>query len=111
MDEIPHDRRGDMSKRHVSIVKTGSRPDYDAVLAAVRKSIDLIGGLDDVVKSGQMVLINPSWVAAPAGPNFPNNVRPTVLSRWAINARPKIGAATATPRAARPTASMSFRPY
>jgi hypothetical protein len=33
------------------------------------------------------------------------------LSRWAINARPKIGAATATPRAARPTASMSFRPY
>jgi hypothetical protein len=64
MNEIPHDRRGDMSKRHVSIVKTGSRPDYDAVLAAVRKSIDLIGGLDDVVKSGQMVLINPSWVAA-----------------------------------------------
>jgi len=57
---------GDMSKSQVSIVKTGSRPDYDAVLAAVRKSIDLIGGLDDVVKSGQMVLINPSWVATPA---------------------------------------------
>lgn len=55
-----------MSKSQVSIVKTGPRPDYDAVLAAVRKSIDLIGGLDDVVKSGQMVLINPSWVATPA---------------------------------------------
>ena len=38
-----------MSKRQVSIVKTGSRPDYEAVLAAVRKSIDLIGGQGDVV--------------------------------------------------------------
>ena len=57
-----------MSKSQVSIVKTGSRPDYDTVLAAVRKSIDLIGGLDDVIKPGQMVLINPSWVAAPADP-------------------------------------------
>ena len=55
-----------MSKSQVSIVKTGMRPDYDAVLAAVRKSIDLIGGLDDLVNSDQIVLINPSWVAAPA---------------------------------------------
>ena len=55
-----------MSKSQVSIVKTGTRPDYDAVLAAVRRSIDLIGGLEEVVKSGQTVLINPSWVASPA---------------------------------------------
>ncbi|MGW8185945.1 MAG: hypothetical protein ACWGNK_01725, partial [Desulfobacterales bacterium] len=57
-----------MSKSQVSIVKTGARPDYEAVLAAVRRSIDLIGGLDDIVRSDHLVLINPSWVAAPADP-------------------------------------------
>ena len=58
-----------MSKSQVSIVKTGAGPNYEAVLSAVRKAVELIGGLNDVVKPGQTVLINPSWVASPADPS------------------------------------------
>ncbi len=56
-----------MYKSKVSIVRTGPRPAYEEVLAAVRKSIELIGGLAGVVTQGDLVLINPSWVASPAG--------------------------------------------
>ena len=56
-----------MDKVKVAIARTGPRPDYEAVSAAVRKAVDLIGGLADIVKPGQTVLINPSWVASPAG--------------------------------------------
>ena len=57
-----------MEKAKVSIVKTGPQPEYEAVLAAVRKAVDLIGGMADLIKPGATVLINPSWVATPAGP-------------------------------------------
>ncbi len=56
-----------MGKAKVSIVRTGPQPAYEEVLAAVRKAVDLIGGLEDLVKPGHKVLINPSWVASPAG--------------------------------------------
>jgi uncharacterized protein (DUF362 family) len=55
-------------KASVSIVKTPPRPDYAAVREAVQKTLDLIGGIDDVVKAGDLVLINPSWVAPPVAP-------------------------------------------
>ncbi len=54
-----------MGQSIVSIVKTPKDPDYTAVLDAVRRAVDLVGGLDDVVAAGQSVLINPSWVADP----------------------------------------------
>lgn len=55
-----------MPKSQVSIVKTGADPNYDQVLAAVRRAVDMVGGMASVVKPGQKVLINPSWVASPA---------------------------------------------
>ncbi len=54
-----------MSKTKVSIAKTNQNPDYAEILGAVRKALDLIGGVEDVIKPGQLVLINPSWVAPP----------------------------------------------
>jgi len=55
-----------MAESVVSIVKTGPQPEYPAVLKAVREALELIGGLKDIIKPGQLVLINPSWVASPA---------------------------------------------
>ncbi len=54
-----------MGKAKVSIVRTGPRPEYDAIRNAVKKALDLIGGIEEIVKPGNLVLINPSWVAAP----------------------------------------------
>ncbi len=54
-----------MSKANVSIVKTGPKPEYPQIRAAVEKALELIGGVRDVIKSGDLVLINPSWVAPP----------------------------------------------
>ncbi|CAB1082316.1 hypothetical protein D1AOALGA4SA_9941 [Olavius algarvensis Delta 1 endosymbiont] len=49
----------------VSIVKTNPRPDYLQIRQAVQQSLDLIGGIRDIVKPKDLVLINPSWVAPP----------------------------------------------
>jgi len=49
----------------VSIVKTQPQPDYSQIRQAVMRSLDLIGGIRDIVKSEDLVLINPSWVAPP----------------------------------------------
>jgi uncharacterized protein (DUF362 family) len=49
----------------VSIVKTKSQTDYSQIRQAVQESLDLIGGIRDVVKPDDLVLINPSWVAPP----------------------------------------------
>lgn len=54
-----------MSKSKVSIVKTKQNPGYPEIRDAVRRALDLIGGIGDVVKPGKLVLINPSWVAPP----------------------------------------------
>ncbi len=58
-------RKGVMSKSTVSIVKTKENPDDSEIAEAVRKSVDMIGGIEDVVKPGYLVLLNPSWVAPP----------------------------------------------
>jgi len=52
-------------KSEVSIVKTKPQPDYAEIRRAVQQSLDLIGGIRDIVRPGHLVLINPSWVAPP----------------------------------------------
>jgi len=52
-----------MSKSKVSIVKTSPNPDYEQIRAAVEKAVNLLGGIGQIVKPGQKVLINPSLVA------------------------------------------------
>jgi uncharacterized protein (DUF362 family) len=55
-----------MSKVRVSIAKTNPNPGYPEIRDGVQKALDLIGGVQDTVKPGDLVLINPSWVAPPA---------------------------------------------
>jgi uncharacterized protein (DUF362 family) len=54
-----------MQKASVAIVKTPAGPDFEQIHAAVKKSLDLIGGIEDIIQPGHLVLINPSWVAPP----------------------------------------------
>lgn len=57
-----------MSKSKVSIVKTSPKPKYGAIRKAVERALELIGGADDLIKPGEKVLLNPSWVAPPTEP-------------------------------------------
>jgi uncharacterized protein (DUF362 family) len=57
-----------MNKAKVAIVKTKQNPGYEDILDSVRKAIDCIDGVEDVIKPGHLVLINPSWVAPPVEP-------------------------------------------
>jgi uncharacterized protein (DUF362 family) len=57
-----------MSTTTVSIVKTNPDPQYGEILNCVRAALDLIGGIEDIIKAGHLVLINPSWVAPPVEP-------------------------------------------
>lgn len=89
-----------MDKSLVSIVKTAPRPDYPAVLAAVRKSLELIGGVEDIIKPGHLVLLNPSWVACPAGPETGSCTWPEISRAMAdiireMGARPVIAESSA----------------
>ncbi len=52
-------------KTKVSIVKTPPQPNYEEIRQAVERSIHLIGGINDIIRPGKLVLINPSWVAPP----------------------------------------------
>jgi uncharacterized protein (DUF362 family) len=54
-----------MQKASVSIVRTPAGPDFEQIYTAVKKSLDLIGGIKDIIQPGDLVLINPSWVAPP----------------------------------------------
>jgi uncharacterized protein (DUF362 family) len=56
-----------MTKSVVSIVRASSRSRYEAVSEAVRRAIDLAGGLSEIVSAGDSVLIKPNLVA-PFGP-------------------------------------------
>jgi uncharacterized protein (DUF362 family) len=51
-------------KSQVSISKTKSNPGYEEIRAAVGQAIHLLGGMRDIVRPGQKVLVNPSWVTA-----------------------------------------------
>ena len=57
-----------MVKSKVSIVKTPPQPDFRGIRKAVHEAISLIGGINDLVKPGMKVLLNPSWVAPPTEP-------------------------------------------
>jgi uncharacterized protein (DUF362 family) len=52
-------------KSKVSIVKTQPNPNAEEIRQAVERSIRLIGGINDIIRPGNLVLINPSWVAPP----------------------------------------------
>jgi uncharacterized protein (DUF362 family) len=54
-----------MNKAKVSIVKTKQNPGYAEIYEAVKRALDLIGGVEDIIRPGDLVLINPSWVAPP----------------------------------------------
>jgi len=51
-----------MVKSQVAIVKTRQDPDYEQIHCAVENAVNLLGGIRDIVKPGQKVLVNPSWV-------------------------------------------------
>ncbi|MCG6536776.1 MAG: hypothetical protein L7F78_19235, partial [Syntrophales bacterium LBB04] len=57
-----------MAKSRVAIVKTPQKPHYQQIRAALEKAVDLIGGIRDIVRPGQKVLINPCWVTARTKP-------------------------------------------
>jgi uncharacterized protein (DUF362 family) len=54
-----------MSKTKVSIVKTGAKPTYSKIRETVEEALNLIDGIQDIIKPGDLVLVNPSWVAPP----------------------------------------------
>jgi uncharacterized protein (DUF362 family) len=57
-----------MPRSKVSAVRTPKNPSGKEIEGAIRKAIDLIGGLDDIISRKDLVLINPSWVAPPTDP-------------------------------------------
>ena len=67
-----------MSKSVVSVVRTGrSRP--EEIGEAVRKAIDLAGGLGDIVKPGMLVLLKPNVVVPPPRPRQGGTTNPDVV--------------------------------
>lgn len=64
-----------MEKSTVSIV----RIEEDQVLRAVRKAVDLIGGIEEVVSPGEKVLLNPNWCVVPAEPKVGVVTNPLVV--------------------------------
>jgi uncharacterized protein (DUF362 family) len=54
-----------MNSVKVSVVKTDSRTGYREIYNAVKHALDLIGGIEMLIKPCNLVLINPSWVAPP----------------------------------------------
>lgn len=61
----------------VSLVKVG-QDNEKGIMEAVRRSIEFVGGLDDIVSPGNLVLIKPNLVAVPAG-------RATgAITRWEV---------------------------
>jgi uncharacterized protein (DUF362 family) len=57
-----------MAKSKVSIIGIERSESFHSIKEGVGKALDLIGGLRGLVKPGQKVLINPSWVAPPVEP-------------------------------------------
>jgi len=53
-----------MPKTRVSIVRTREHPGGEEIDAAVRQAVSLAGGLQDVVRSGDTVVIKPNLVVA-----------------------------------------------
>jgi len=53
-----------MTKTTVAIVKTEESPTNEQIEAAVRRAVDLAGGLPEIIGSGSTVIIKPNLVAA-----------------------------------------------
>jgi uncharacterized protein (DUF362 family) len=89
-----------MSQAKVAIVKTAPSPQYPEILKYVRQALDLIGGIADIVRPGNLVLINPSWVAPPVEPEAGCITQPEVPRAIAdivkeMGARPVIAESSA----------------
>jgi uncharacterized protein (DUF362 family) len=87
-------------KAEVAIVKTNPQPVYNEIRRAVQQSLDLIGGIRDIVKPNHLVLINPSWVAPPVERQagcitIPEVTRAVADIVKAIGARPVIAESSA----------------
>jgi uncharacterized protein (DUF362 family) len=54
-----------MEKSRVAVVRVNNSNEFGAIKDTVQKAIELIGGLDGLIKPRQKILINPSWVAPP----------------------------------------------
>lgn len=54
-----------MNRSKVALVKTGPKPQYSEIRRAVEEAFRLLGGVDDLIRPGKKVLLNPSWVAPP----------------------------------------------
>lgn len=64
-----------MKKSTVSVV----RIEEDKIPEAVRKAIDLIGGIQEVVRKGEKVLLKPNWCALPGDPKLGVVTNPLVV--------------------------------
>mgnify|MGYP005839800725 CR=1 FL=1 len=79
-----------MAKSIVSIVRSGQSAQVD-VAEATRKALGLIGGLDDIVRPGALVLLNPNVVAAPSSQHSGATTNPDVVRAIADLVREKGG--------------------
>jgi uncharacterized protein (DUF362 family) len=57
-----------MVESRVSITQTPPNPDYEQILAGVEKAMDLLGGIKDIVKPGQKVMIKPNLAVPRTNP-------------------------------------------
>jgi len=88
-----------MAKSVVSIVKSPEKPNEKQIEAAVRKAIELVGGLKDIVSRGDTVIIKPNLVI-PQAPEIGTTTDPRVCKAIAdmvkeIGGRPVIAEASA----------------
>lgn len=79
----------------VSIVKAGKRPEGEQVEQAVRRAVELAGGLDEFLPSGALVLIKPNLIAVPPSADSGACTRASVCKALAdmiaeLGARPVI---------------------
>ena len=89
-----------MLKSVVSITRTRPNPNPKEIERAVRRGISLVGGMEDIVSRGDLVLINPSWVAPPADPESAVITHPEVTKTVAdmvkeVGAEPVIAESSA----------------
>lgn len=88
-----------MSKSVVAVVPTGQST-LEEIDVAVRKAIELAGGLREIVKPGMLVLLKPNVVVPPPRPRHGGTTNPDVVRAVAgvvaeIGARPVIAEASA----------------
>ncbi len=94
--------RGDLANARpcVSIVRTAATPAPEEVRAAVRKAVDMVCDLRDLVRPGNLVLIKPNLVAVPASRNSGATTSPEVCRALAdmvaeLGAKPVIAESSA----------------